>query len=78
MAKSVKENNMDIGGVAWFNVSPGFFKIGKSRNIKLWNLHVRDSTDGFWWGVGILQYGNRHLLFVGSAGVSVFFIGKTR
>lgn len=56
----------------WFNVS-----FGKVGSFKLFNLFNRVSTDGHWWGFGVFQYRRRHLFFIGTAGVSVLFIGQT-
>lgn len=60
----------------WFNWSPPFFRVG-GRPVKLWNIFNRCSTEGHWWGVGVLQVGHRHLFFIGWCGVSIMFIGET-
>jgi hypothetical protein len=62
--------------LAWFNVSAPWMRIGRV-NVKLWNFFNRVSTDGHWWGFGLLQIGKRHLLFVGFCGVRALFIGET-
>jgi hypothetical protein len=56
----------------WFNWSGPRF-----CGVRLWNLFNRRSTDGHFWGVGILQWRKRHLCFIGHCGVSVLFIGET-
>lgn len=48
----------------WFNASAKPLLI-KGRSVRLWNLFKRRSTEGHWWGVGLLQVGTRHLLFLG-------------
>ncbi len=48
----------------WFNLSAPMVKVGQ-RYVRLWNLFNRRSTDGHWWGVGLVQIGTRHLAFVG-------------
>lgn len=59
--------------LTWFNI--GFGRIGR---FKLFNLFNRVSQDdGHWWGFGVCQYGRRHLFFVGTAGVSILWIGQT-
>jgi hypothetical protein len=75
------------GGVTmhWFNVSAPAFRVGRHR-VRLWNLFRRRSTAGRWWGVGLLQIDNRHLLFLGRTqgnprrevwALSVGFLGRT-
>lgn len=61
----------------WFNLSSRMFKIFGTY-CKLWNLYNRDSTIGHHWGAGVIQIGHRHLFFVGNAGVSILFVGRTR
>ena len=61
----------------WFNVSAPAFRSPIGR-VRLWNLFRRVSTDGTWWGFGLLQIGSRHLLYVGEQGVRALFLGKTR
>lgn len=62
----------------WFNAGSPRLKIA-GRNVWLWNLFNRHTSDGdHWWGIGVLQIGQRHLLFVGHCGISVLFIGRTR
>ena len=57
----------------WFNA--GFGQFGK---FKVFNLFNRVAKDGeHWWGVGICQYGNRHLFYIGHSGVSILWIGTT-
>lgn len=66
-------------GWRWFNVSGPCFKIGRrARLVWLWNAFNRHTADGaHWWGIGVLQVGNRHLFYVGHNGVSIAFIGRT-
>jgi len=62
---------------SWFNLSAPPFRVA-GRRIRLWiifNRVPRASTH--WWGIGLLQIGNRHLLYVGDQGVRVLFIGRT-
>jgi hypothetical protein len=64
----------------WFNWSSPMIGLGQSGRrayVRLWNLFNRCSADGHWWGLGILQIGNRHLFCVAHSGVSILFIGKT-
>lgn len=64
-------------GWTWFNLGGPCFKVG-TRLVWLWNAFNRHTADGdHWWGVGLLQIGNRHLLYVGHNGVSVLFVGVT-
>ncbi len=60
----------------WFNGSPPWLSIGRLR-IRLWNIHHRRAVEGHWWGVGLLQIGNRHLCYVGDAGIYLLFLGRT-
>lgn len=62
--------------LCWFNWSAPVWRIGRTR-VRLWNLFNRRSTQGHWWGVGLLQIGKRHLLFVGHDGVRALFLGET-
>lgn len=69
-------------GWRWFNLSGPTFIIRRypARPIFIWpwgcfNRHAADGDH--WWGVGIVQIGNRHLFYVGHSGVSIFFIGRT-
>ena len=48
----------------WFNASAPVWRVN-GRMVRLWNLFKRRSTDGHWWGVGLLQIDSRSLLFVG-------------
>lgn len=47
----------------WFNASVQF-RIGKTP-IKPYNLFNRRSSDGHFWGIGLLQIGARHLAYIG-------------
>jgi hypothetical protein len=54
----------------WFNVSAPYWRVtlpGRDdrTGVRLWNLFRRVSTDGHWWGVGLLQVGQRHLFLIG-------------
>lgn len=53
----------------WFNLSPDFihWQLLSKRMplIKWWNLFNKHSTWGHFWGIGLLQIGGRHLLYVG-------------
>jgi len=60
----------------WFNLSTPRWRIGRT-GVRLFQVFNRVSTDGHWWGIGLLQVGKRHLLFIGSCGVRALFIGET-
>jgi hypothetical protein len=65
----------------WFNISSPMwvhvFGIRWPYTIRLWNLFNRyPSTGEHWWGVGILQLGQRHLFYIGDGGFCFLFIGK--
>jgi len=70
----------------WCNVSAKPLHV-RGRIVRLWNLYHRRSTEGHWWGVGILQIDRRHLFFVGRTqgyddqtevwAVSVLFLSVT-
>jgi hypothetical protein len=66
----------------WFNWGAREIAIRRNGNLIaymwLWNLFNRVSTDGHFWGVGVLQIQNRHLSYIGSNGISICFIGRTR
>lgn len=72
----------DESHLNWFNISAPYW-----RGFRLWNCFNRvTAKDGHWWGVGLLQIRNRHLLFVGrlpngrrgiSLYVRAFFLGRT-
>ena len=65
-----------LSSMRWFNWdAPRLSILG--RNVWFWVLFNRHSTEGHWWGVGILQVGRRHLLFVGHCGIRALFIGQT-
>lgn len=45
---------------------------------KLFNCFNYYLVDGpHCWGFGLLQFGSRHLFFVGFCGVSILYIGRT-
>lgn len=54
----------------WFNVSgpkwlvPAYRQAGRTL-FRPWNLHHRRNGDYHQWGIGVLQYGSRHLAYVG-------------
>lgn len=60
----------------WFNASAPFLRLGR-RRVRLWNLFHRRTDWERHWGVGLLQIGQRHLLFVGHCGVRALFLGET-
>lgn len=61
----------------WYNAGAPWLRVpGTKFSLRLWNLFNRRSTDGHFWGVGIVQVGSRHLLYVGHSGVSVAFVGQ--
>jgi hypothetical protein len=47
----------------WFNASAPMWRHG-GRMVRLWTLFNRRSTEGHWWGLGLVQVGNRHLVLV--------------
>ena len=56
----------------WFNASSRMHK-----SVRLWNLFNRRQSfggGGWVWGVGVLQVGHRHLAYVGSQGLCLFFV----
>jgi hypothetical protein len=72
-------------GIHWYNISAPLWTISlPSRkpvkpllHICLWNLFNRRCADGsHYWGVGLLQIGDRHLFAVMFSGVSILFIGR--
>lgn len=82
---------MDWSNRRWFNVSAPMWRLpipgNERRTVRLWNAWRRLSNDGRWWGVGLLQIGRRHLLYVGRTqgyperevwDWSVLFLGPTR
>ena len=62
-----------MSDLRWFNVSSPHWLLPVGwfswRTVRLWNLFNRVSTQGHWWGFGLLQLGRRHLLFVGDGGL---------
>lgn len=70
----------------WLNVSTPLWLVGrKGIPIRLFQAFNRVSTEGHWWGVGVLQCGNRHLLLVagshgaeGARGIYPFFLRRTQ
>jgi hypothetical protein len=64
--------------MTWFNWSAPALVVGHHNQrvayIWLWNLFNRVSDQGHWWGVGLLQINNRHLFYIGDAGVSILFL----
>lgn len=68
--------------LTWFNASLATFNVFGS-NVKLYNLFNRqdiergDGSIEHHWGIGLLQIGGRHLLYVGSIGCTVLFAHKT-
>ena len=67
----------DFEGLNWFNVGSPALLLNRLY-IRAWNLHNRVSTDGHFWGIGILQISSRHLFYIGHDSVSILFIGKTK
>ena len=75
---------MDYTNRNWFGLG-GPRKVAKVRGrwvfVKAWNCCRRVMEDGTVQGVGIVQVGSRHLLYLGSAygrlQWSVCFIGET-
>jgi hypothetical protein len=65
---------LDLG---WFNISYGPCRVGRFL-FWPWVAFNRRSTDGHWWGVGLLQVNDRHLLYLGHTGIDVFWVGLMR
>ena len=63
---------MDIN---WFNFNPKFQGKVFGKNFKWFNCFRRKTTEGLFWGIGLLQIGNRHLLYIGQSGISFLYIG---
>lgn len=66
--------------IRWFNLSAPRWTVrvlGHRVSVRLWNVFNRVSTEGHWWGVGVIQIGRRHLMYIDSAGVYVLWIGET-
>jgi len=57
----------------WFNAGARIWRIGR-LNVRFWNLFNRRSTDGHFWGIGILQVNERHLLYIGFDKISALWI----
>jgi hypothetical protein len=69
----------DWHGAHWFNLSAPAIVIGTpwgSTFVRSWNVFNRRSTEGHYWGFGILQIEHRHLFAVMFSGVSILFVGK--
>jgi hypothetical protein len=48
----------------------------KQATLRLWNLFNRVTADKqHWWGIGVLQLGRLHLIYIGDAGCRVLFLG---
>lgn len=61
----------------WFNISSEPHII-KKRIFKWWNCYNRVCASGnHYWGIGIVQFGHRHLFYIGHSGIYIFFIGET-
>ncbi len=63
---------MDIN---WFNLNPDFKRKVFGKNFKWFNCFRRVSNDGTYWGIGIIQIGKRHLLYIGYTGTAFMFFG---
>jgi hypothetical protein len=67
----------DYKSLRWFNLSAPHWLIAHRVTVCPWNIFNRRTSDGdHFWGVGILQIGNRHLFAVTFSGVSILFIGR--
>lgn len=74
--------NWSWDGWSWFNLGGPTFMIKRTSHSRpifvwFWNAFNRVTTEGHYWGFGILQIGNRHLFFVGNTGIRAFFLGRT-
>lgn len=76
---SLYHYKLDWNGWTWFDLGGPCFKVGtRPTFVWLWNAFNRHTADGdHWWGIGVLQVGNRHLCYIGHSGVSIAFIGRT-
>ena len=71
----------------WFNLSPGSIRV-LGKPVRFWNVFNRHCKGGErFWGVGLLQIGNRHLFFLGHfkyydgsehTSFCLFFLGRTK
>lgn len=62
----------------WLNITIGGWHILGIR-VTLFEVFNRVCADGdHYWGIGILQFGQRWLFYVGYNGVSILFIGKSK
>lgn len=61
--------------INWFSFSPKFIKVF-GMNFKLYNLFNTHAECGHYWGVGLMQFGQRHLFYIGNAGFKLFFTSK--
>ena len=60
----------------WFNLGFDFIKIF-GKNFKFYNLFNNITKCGeHFWGFGLIQLGQRHLFYIGDAGLKLFFINK--
>ena len=61
----------------WFNITIGDGNI-LGRRVTLFEAFNRVCADGdHYWGIGVLQLGQRWLFYVGYNSVSILFIGKS-
>ncbi len=58
-----------------FSMSAHPLLIG-SATVRLWALFHRVFAEGRFWGIGFLQVGQRHLLYVGNRGIRLLFLGR--
>ncbi len=58
----------------WFNLSAPWCRPG-GLWVRLWNVFNRRSTEGHYWGFGLLQIQQRHLLYLGHSGAMLLFLG---
>jgi hypothetical protein len=69
----------------WFNISAPYVAVQWRRrhffSFKLFSTFNKVSTEGHFWGVGLLQINRRHLFWLGDQGRGVrllaFFLGQT-
>ncbi len=67
------------GGLRWFNISAPALALycpWGHVHLRLWELFNRHSTDGHFWGVGLLQINRRFLFGHFFSGTSILFFGR--
>lgn len=64
--------------INWFNVTIGESWVS-GRRVTLFEAFNHVCADGdYYWGIGILQFGQRWLFYIGYDSVSILFIGRSK